>query len=97
VAKQKRDYKREAAIETDARREARAQRLRARRLMIKKGEAARFDGKDVGHKTAISKGGTNAVSNLEMQDPHANRSFKRNSKRGLVSETSTKERKARRK
>ena len=44
----KRDYKREAAIETPARREARAQRLRARRLMIKDGEAARFDGKDVG-------------------------------------------------
>lgn len=88
-----RDYKREAAIETDARRAARAQRLRARRLMIKKGEAARFDGKDVGHKKAISKGGTNSLANLEMQNPHANRSFKRDSKRRLVSEISTKERK----
>lgn len=61
--------------------------------MIKEGKAARFDGKDVGHKKAIGKGGTNALSNLEMQDPSKNRSFKRNSKRKLVSETSTKERK----
>jgi len=61
--------------------------------MIKEGKAARFDGKDVGHKKAIGKGGTNAKSNLEMQSPAANRSFKRNSKRQLVSETSTRERK----
>lgn len=93
MAKQKRDYKREAAIESDARREARAQRLRARRAMIKAGKAERFDGKDVGHKVAISKGGTNSASNLEMQDPSKNRSFKRNSKRQMVSETSTRERK----
>lgn len=93
----KRDYKHEAAIETPARRRARAQRLRARRLMIKAGKAKRFDGKDVGHIKAISKGGTNKMSNLEMESPSANRSFKRNSKRQLVSETSTKERKSRKK
>ena len=92
MAKEKRNYKREAAIETPARRAARAERLRARRLMIKDGKAKRFDGKDVGHIKAISRGGTNALSNLEMQDPTANRSFKRNSKRKLVSEISTKER-----
>ena len=89
----KRNYQHEAAIETDARRAARAQRLRARRLMIKDGLAKRFDHKDVGHVKAISKGGTNALSNLQMQDPQANRSFKRNSKRKLVSEISTNERK----
>lgn len=93
----KRDYKREAAIETPARRAARAERLRARRLMIKEGKAARFDGKDVGHIKAISRGGNNSLSNLEMQDPAKNRSFKRNSKRQLVSEISTKERKGKRK
>lgn len=93
----KRDYKREAAIETDQRREQRAARLRARRAMIKAGKAERFDGKDVGHKVALSKGGGNDMSNLEMQDPAKNRSFKRGHKREMISETSTRERRKGRK
>jgi hypothetical protein len=86
-----RNYKREYAIETPSRRKARAQRNRARYLMMKKGLAHVGDGKDVGHKKAISKGGSNSLANLQMQDPSENSSFRRNSKRQLVSEISKRE------
>lgn len=89
----KRNYKHEAAIETRQRKDARAQRNRARTMEINAGKAHVGDGKDVGHIKAISKGGKNTLANLEMQSPAANRSFKRNSKRAMVSETSTRERK----
>lgn len=93
----KRDYRHEYAIESDERKAARAQRNRARYQMMKEGKAHVGDGKDVGHKTAISHGGTNKRSNLEMQDPSKNSSFRRNSKRQLVSETSKREAKGKRK
>ena len=93
----KRNYKREAAIETPARKAARAQRNRARTMMINVGKAHVGDGKDVGHKTAISKGGKNTLANLEMQSPSTNRSFDRANGRKLKSETSARERKGRKK
>lgn len=48
---------------------------------------------DVGHKKAVSRGGSNGLANLFVQDPSANRSFSRNSDGSMKSETSKKERK----
>jgi hypothetical protein len=89
----KRNYKHEAAIETRQRKDARAQRNRARYEMAKKGLAHVGDGKDVGHIRAISKGGGNSLANLEMQKPSENDSFARNSDKSMKSETSKRERK----
>lgn len=89
----KRDYKREAAIETPARKAARAERNRARTIMVNKGLAHKGDGKDVGHIKAISKGGKNTLANLEMQSAAKNRSFDRHNNRKMKSETSARERK----
>ena len=36
-------------------------------------------GKDIDHAIPLSKGGTNAPSNLKLKSPSANRSFSRNS------------------
>jgi len=78
---------------------ARAMRARARRKMDAtspdkngNGKADKREGKDIAHKRAISKGGTNAHG-VTVQSKSKNRSFKRNSQRKLVSETSTRERK----
>lgn len=90
----KRDYKTEAAT-AKARGENAddAQRHRARYAMEKAGKAAPNDGKDVGHKRAVSKGGTNTAANLEMQTRSENRSFARNPDGSMKSEKSRKERK----
>jgi hypothetical protein len=87
----KRDYKQERLNETPARKKARVMRNEARQMMIKKGSAKVGDGKDVGHIKAISKGGKTTLTNLAMQTPTSNRSFKRNSSGAMVSETSKKE------
>ena len=47
--------------------------------------------KDVDHIKPISKGGTNDPKNLRIVSPSANRSFKRDSKSRIVSQTSTRE------
>jgi hypothetical protein len=54
----------------------RAQRNAARALLKKEG--VDVSGKDVAHKKAISKGGTNKRSNLTPMAPSKNKSFKRN-------------------
>jgi hypothetical protein len=79
--------------------EKRMERQRARRAMDKKGKdlngngkADMREGKDIAHKKALSKGGSNK-DGVTIQSPSKNRSFKRNSSHKLVSETSTKERK----
>lgn len=46
---------------------------------------------DVGHKKAVSKGGSNGLSNLFIQNPGANRSFSRTAKGAMKSETSKRE------
>ena len=46
---------------------------------------------DVGHKKAVSKGGSNSLSNLFVQNPGANRSFSRTAKGAMRSETSKRE------
>ncbi len=69
----------------------RAQRNAARSAVKKKVGAAAIKGKDVGHKKAVSKGGSNSLSNLFVQDPGANRSFSRTAKGAMKSETSKRE------
>ena len=90
----KRDYKRELAWEKAKkpnRVKDRAQRNGARAIVVKaKGKAA-VAGKDVGHKKAISKGGTNTLLNLFTQSPSSNSSFSRNKDGSLKSEKSKRE------
>jgi hypothetical protein len=55
----------------------RMERQKARRAMDANGVVRK--GKDIDHKKPLSKGGTNAPSNLRLVKPATNRSFKRNS------------------
>jgi len=70
---------------------ARVERNRARRIMMKAGLVHKGDGKEVDHIKPISKGGTTARSNLRVTSASENDSFKRNSKKQLVSQTSDRE------
>ena len=79
--------------------ERRMERQRGRRSIDKTGEDAngngkydRREGNDVDHVKALDKGGSNK-NGLRIQSVAQNRSFKRDSKGNLVSETSKKERK----
>lgn len=89
-----RDYKREYETYqgTEQQKKNRAARNAARAKMMKAGKVSKGDGKDVGHVKAFDKGGNNKTG-LRVEDKSANRSFKRDSKKNLVSETSTRERK----
>lgn len=84
-----RDYKREWELakkrgeDKDS-----AMRHRARYEMEKAGKVHRNDGKDVGHKVAVKRGGTNSMSNLEVQSKTENRSFARNPDGSMKSERS---------
>jgi hypothetical protein len=70
-----------------------AQRHRARYEMEKAGKVHKNDGVDVGHKTAIKRGGSNAPSNLKVQSVAENRSFARSKDGSMKSETSRREKK----
>ena len=84
--KSPRPYKHEWEMEKKRKeKKARAARARARRKMDR-------EGKDIAHKKALSKGGKNS-DGVKVQSRAKNRSFKRNSNKKLVSETSTRERK----
>lgn len=76
--KEDRKYKKEYQLQK-ARGEHpdRMERQRARREMDKKGINRK--GKDIDHITPLSKGGSNAGSNLRLVAPSKNRSFSRNS------------------
>ena len=79
-ATRKRDYKREASLESPARKKARLQRVRARRLVIaelteKYGKTRAIEmikGKDVNHKKPLSVGGSNKRSNLNLKPEKKN-------------------------
>ena len=71
----------------------RAQRNAARAAVKKKVGASALQGKDVGHKKAVSKGGKNGLANLFVQNPGENRSFSRNKDGSMKSERSKRERK----
>lgn len=95
-----RPYKREYELQkARGEHENRMERQRARRAMDKdgrdangNGKADAREGKDIAHRKALSKGGSNK-DGVSVVSPSKNRSFKRNSQRKLVSETSTRERK----
>lgn len=79
--------------------EARMERQRARRKLDKtmpdkngNGKADMREGKDVSHRKALSKGGSNG-DGVRVESASANRSFKRGANRKVVSEVSTRERK----
>ena len=91
-----RDYKRELQWEKKKkpnRVKDRAQRNAARAAVKKKVGASALQGKDVGHKKAVSKGGNNGLANLFVQNPGENRSFSRNKDGSMKSERSKRERK----
>lgn len=56
------------------------------------GRADIREGKDVAHRVALSKGGSNK-NGVRLEAPSANRSFKRGSNHKVISEVSAKERK----
>ena len=90
----KRDYKKEYekyAGKSQAKKD-RAQRNKARRMMMAAGKAKKGDGKDVGHIKAIGKGGLSQMFNLQMQSQKANRSFSKTKTSKMKSETSKRER-----
>jgi hypothetical protein len=77
----------------------RMERQRARRAVDKtgadkngNGKADKREGKDIAHKKALSKGGSNK-DGVVVQSASANRSFRRAASGALVSETSKRERK----
>lgn len=78
--KSKRDYKAEYQNYqgSEEQKTNRAARNAARAKLMKEGKVKKGDGKDVDHKTPISKGGGNARGNLRVQTASSNRSFARN-------------------
>jgi hypothetical protein len=60
--------------------------------MMQEGKVHKGDGKDVDHKTPLSKGGSTNKSNLRVVPASSNRSFSRNRDGSLKSQTSKKER-----
>jgi len=96
----KRPYKKEYQ-QQKARKELakRMERQKLRRKVDKNGKDAnkngvadKREGKDLAHKKALSKGGSNK-DGYTVKSKSKNRSFPRSSSRKLVSETSTRERK----
>jgi hypothetical protein len=75
----------------------RVARNAARREMTKAGLVHKGDGKDVDHKTPLSKGGTGKRSNLRVVSRSKNTSFSRNKDGSLKSQTSKRERSGKRK
>ena len=94
MATKKRDYKAEYAKYqgTEEQKKKRAQRNKARRKATREGKVSKGDGKDVAHRKAMDKGGKNS-DGVRCASIWLNRSFKRDSKGNLVSETSDRERK----
>ena len=93
----KRDYKREVALYTSKPEvvKKRTEQNAARREMEKAGKVHKGDGKDVDHKKPLSKGGTNASSNLRAVSASENRSFSRNKDGSLKNQQSKRERRGR--
>jgi len=89
-----RNYKQEYATYqgTEEQKNNRVDRNRARRKALREGKVHKGDGKDVAHVKAMDKGGS-AKDGVRVESASKNRSFKRDSKRNLISETSTRERK----
>lgn len=69
----------------------REMRNQMRAKLLKEGKVKKGDGMDVAHKKALDKGGSNK-DGVFVQKASENRSFKRDSKKNLVSEISKRER-----
>lgn len=65
---------------TEEQKKNRAKRNAARRELEEQGRVRKGDGKDVDHRVPLSKGGSNAASNLRVQSASNNRSYRRDSK-----------------
>ena len=88
----KRDYQQENKYKSKPDQiKKRVQRNQARADAEAKGLVHKGDGKQVDHKVPLSKGGSNAPSNLRVVSHGSNESFRRNSKGAMVSQTSKKE------
>lgn len=61
-------------------------------MMEKAGKVHKGDGKDVDHRTPLSKGGTTVPKNLRVVPAGQNRSFSRNPDGSLKNQTSKRER-----
>ena len=88
----KRDYKKEVEKYT-SRPEVirkRVEQNKARRMMEKEGKVRKGDGKDVDHKTPLSKGGKTTRSNLRVVSRSSNRSFSRNKDSSVLNQISKK-------
>jgi hypothetical protein len=55
----------------------RVQRDKARRMLEKEGKVHKGDGKDVGHKKPVRSGGSNARSNLRVENRSSNRGWRK--------------------
>lgn len=58
---------------TPKQKKIRAKRNAARAKMMAAGKVSKGDGKDVDHKQSVSKGGSNAMSNLRVRSRSTNR------------------------
>lgn len=85
----RRDYSKQAKYDSKPSvKKDRAMRNKARREMMAEGKVKKGDGKEVGHKKALSKGGSNDRSNWKVQTRTSNRSFSRNKDGSMKSEKS---------
>lgn len=90
----KRDYKQENKYKAQPEQiKARVARNKARREAIDAGIVKKGDGKQIDHKVPLSKGGSNAKSNLRVVHHSKNESFSRNKDGSMKSQTSKRERK----
>ncbi len=91
----KRDYSKELQWEHTKKKNRvkdRAARNKARAMVAKKNGTTPTKLKgDVGHKKAVSKGGKSVLANLFIQDPGANRSFRRTATGAMKNERSKRE------
>lgn len=89
----KRDYVRENLLYNSKPEQIkrRTERTTVRRQANAAGVTHKGDGKDIDHKTPLSKGGSNAKSNQRVVSASANRSFSRNKDGSLKSQTSKRE------
>lgn len=88
-----RNYKKEALYEASPEQvKNRVERNKARRKALREGKVKKGDNKDVAHVVALDKGGSNKQG-VRIESRSKNRSFLRDKKGNLVSETSKRERK----
>lgn len=89
----KRDYKKEVAKYTSKPEviKKRVEQNKARRMMEKAGKVHKGDGKDVDHRTPLSRGGKTTPGNLRVVSASSNRSFKRNPNSSVLNQISKRE------